>query len=89
MLINPHRARGGGGDGARAGGGDRGRDGGGSLPAGSARRFHARLDGYAQSALRDSPELAEAMGVGRVWLKVETERFGLPAFRTSLGSMAT
>ena len=31
--------------------------------------------------LRDAPELASAMGVGRVVLKVETERFGLPAFK--------
>lgn len=88
MLNNPHRAGGGGGDGARAEGGERGRDGGGSLPGGSARRFHARLDGYAQSALRDSPQLAEAMGVGRVWLKVETERFGLPAFKVLGASWA-
>ena len=43
--------------------------------------FHARMDGYAPSELRDTPELAEAMRVGRVLLKVETERFGLPAFK--------
>jgi diaminopropionate ammonia-lyase len=39
------------------------------------------MDGYSPSELRDSPELAEAMRVGRVLLKVETERFGLPAFK--------
>ncbi|HEX4718938.1 MAG TPA: pyridoxal-phosphate dependent enzyme [Thermoleophilaceae bacterium] len=39
------------------------------------------MAGYAPSELRASPELAEAMRVGRVLLKVETERFGLPAFK--------
>jgi diaminopropionate ammonia-lyase len=43
--------------------------------------FHRGLFGYAPSELRDALELAEAMGVGRVLLKVETERFGLPAFK--------
>ena len=43
--------------------------------------FHRAMDGYAPSELRDAPELAEAMRVGRVLLKVETERFGLPAFK--------
>jgi diaminopropionate ammonia-lyase len=43
--------------------------------------FHRGMDGYAPSELREAPELAEAMGVGRVLLKVETERFGLPAFK--------
>jgi diaminopropionate ammonia-lyase len=39
------------------------------------------MAGYAPSELRDAPELAEAMRVRRVLLKVETERFGLPAFK--------
>src|SRR3954452_14557360 len=43
--------------------------------------FHASLDGYSPSRLIDAPELAEAMGVGRVLLKAETDRFGLPAFK--------
>jgi len=43
--------------------------------------FHRGMPGYAPSELRDAPELAEAMGVRRVLLKVETERFGLPAFK--------
>jgi diaminopropionate ammonia-lyase len=43
--------------------------------------FHRGMDGYAPSELRGAPELAEAMRVGRVLLKVETERFGLPAFK--------
>ena len=48
---------------------------------GAAPAFHRAMDGYAPSELRDAPELAEALGVGRVVLKVETERFGLPAFK--------
>jgi diaminopropionate ammonia-lyase len=51
-------------------------DGGQRAPA-----FHRGMAGYAPSELRDVPELAGAMGVGRVLLKVETERFGLPAFK--------
>src|SRR4051812_8834002 len=43
--------------------------------------FHRALDGYSPGELREAPELAEAMRVGRVLLKVETERFGLPAFK--------
>jgi diaminopropionate ammonia-lyase len=43
--------------------------------------FHHSMEGYAPSQLRDAPELAKAMRVGRVLLKVETERFGLPAFK--------
>jgi diaminopropionate ammonia-lyase len=49
--------------------------------ADAAPAFHRRMAGYAPSELRDSPELAQAMRVGRVLLKVETERFGLPAFK--------
>lgn len=48
---------------------------------GDAREFHQSLDGYEPTELRDAPELAEAMGVRRVLLKVERERFGLPAFK--------
>jgi diaminopropionate ammonia-lyase len=52
-------------------------------PAGrrGAPAFHRAMAGYAPSELRDAPELAQAMRVGRVVLKVETERFGLPAFK--------
>lgn len=39
------------------------------------------MAGYAPTELRDAPELADAMRVGRVLLKVETERFSLPAFK--------
>ena len=44
-------------------------------------RFHRGLPGYAPTPLIDSPELAGEWGVGRVLLKFERERFGLPAFK--------
>jgi diaminopropionate ammonia-lyase len=68
FLANPWRARA---DAAAA------------MPAADPRAtaFHRGLDGYAASPLIDAPELAQAMRVGRVWLKVETERLGLPAFK--------
>ncbi len=43
--------------------------------------FHRALPGYAPSPLVDAPGLASAWGVGRVLLKLESERFGLPAFK--------
>ncbi len=43
--------------------------------------FHLRLPGYAPTPLRDCPELAAELGVGRVFVKEEAERFGLPAFK--------
>jgi diaminopropionate ammonia-lyase len=50
-------------------------------PGHAAPTFHRRLAGYVGAALLESPELAQEMRVGRVCLKVETERFGLPAFK--------
>jgi diaminopropionate ammonia-lyase len=50
-------------------------------PAAHATAFHRSLSGYAPSDLRDAPGLAEAMGVRRVLVKVDSERFGLPAFK--------
>jgi diaminopropionate ammonia-lyase len=51
--------------------------------------FHQRLRGYAPTPLIDSPELAAALGVGRVLVKVEADRFGLPAFKILGASWAT
>jgi diaminopropionate ammonia-lyase len=51
-------------------------------------RFHRSLPGYATTPLIDAPALAEAWGVGRVWLKFEHERFGLPAFKALGASWA-
>jgi diaminopropionate ammonia-lyase len=44
-------------------------------------RFHRSLPGYEPTPLVDAPELAAEWGVGRVLLKFERERFGLPAFK--------
>lgn len=43
--------------------------------------LHRRLPGYAPTALRPLPELAQRWGVARVLAKTETARFGLPSFK--------
>ena len=43
--------------------------------------FHQYLHGYAPTRLLDATELAVELGVARVWLKDETSRLGLPAFK--------
>ncbi|MDQ4128683.1 MAG: diaminopropionate ammonia-lyase [Actinomycetota bacterium] len=43
--------------------------------------FHRRLPGYEPTPLADAPGLAKALGVGRVWVKDESYRLGLPAFK--------
>ena len=57
-------------------------------PSRASYSFHRRLDGYAPTRLMEAPTLARALGVGRVWTKLETERFGLPAFKILGGSWA-
>jgi diaminopropionate ammonia-lyase len=51
--------------------------------------FHRRLPGYAVTPVRDLPELAAATGVGRVLVKDESSRMGLPAFKILGASWAT
>jgi diaminopropionate ammonia-lyase len=43
--------------------------------------FHSALAGYAPTPLIDAPALASELDVGRIVLKFERERFGLPAFK--------
>ncbi|MFG1998350.1 pyridoxal-phosphate dependent enzyme [Spirillospora sp. NPDC048911] len=43
--------------------------------------FHAGLPGYAPTPLVELPALAEELQVGRVFVKDESSRFGLPAFK--------
>ena len=43
--------------------------------------FHRRLPGYDATPLVDTPGLAGALGVGKVWVKDESWRLGLPAFK--------
>ena len=47
--------------------------------------FHRALAGYAPTRLVDLPALAAELGVGRVLVKDESHRLGLPAFK-SLGA---
>lgn len=49
--------------------------------AGAVLAFHRALPGYAATPLVDAPRLARSWGVGKVLLKFERERFGLPAFK--------
>jgi diaminopropionate ammonia-lyase len=51
--------------------------------------FHRRLPGYRESRLVDAPQLAKALGVGKVFVKDETSRFGLPSFKVLGASWAT
>ncbi len=48
---------------------------------GSLAAFHESLPGYAPTRLVDVPELAEELEVGRVLVKEESSRLGLPAFK--------
>jgi diaminopropionate ammonia-lyase len=58
-------------------------------PGGQVQAFHRRLPGYAPTPLRDLPELAERLGVGRLLVKDESSRMGLPAFKILGASWAT
>lgn len=50
------------------------------VPAGVA-AFHRTLPGYAPTPLVELPPLAAELGVERVFVKDESSRFGLPAFK--------
>jgi diaminopropionate ammonia-lyase len=43
--------------------------------------FHRRLPGYTPTRLVDAPSLAALLAVGKVWVKDESARLGLPAFK--------
>jgi len=43
--------------------------------------FHRRLPGYAPTPLVEAKSLAAALGVGTIWVKDESSRLGLPAFK--------
>ena len=51
--------------------------------------FHRQLPGYHATPLIEAPEVAESLGAGRVWVKNEAERLGLPAFKVLGASWAT
>lgn len=51
--------------------------------------FHHRMPAYASTLLFDAPTLADRLGVGRVVIKAETQRMGLPSFKILGASWAT
>ena len=68
------------------------RAGGGSLRRSTDPRavaFHRSMPGYAPSALVEAPRAAARLGLSRLLVKLETERFGLPAFKILGASWAT
>lgn len=58
-------------------------------PTTSARSFHETLPGYRPTPLVSLPSLAEELGVGRVLVKDESSRMGLPAFKVLGASWAS
>jgi diaminopropionate ammonia-lyase len=52
------------------------------------RAFHAGLPGYAPTPLVEVPAIAAELGVGRVFVKDESARMGLPAFKVLGASWA-
>src|SRR5215217_436987 len=51
-------------------------------------RFHCRLPGYEETPLVDAPRLADTLGIGKVFVKDESSRLGLPAFKVLGASWA-
>ena len=60
----------------------------GMAAARAARRFHRTLPGYDVTPLRELTHLAKALGVGGFFVKDESFRFGLNAFKALGGSYA-
>ena len=56
--------------------------------SGEVRAFHASLPGYTPSPLTEVPALAGELGVGRAFVKDESSRLGLPAFKVLGASWA-
>ena len=54
-----------------------------------ATRFHRSMPGYAPSAIAEAPTAAAALGLEKLVVKLETERFGLPSFKVLGASWAT
>ena len=50
--------------------------------------FHSGIAGYAQTPLVSLPNLAKQLGVGQIFVKDESTRFGLNAFKALGGSYA-
>lgn len=54
----------------------------------AAREFHRGMDGYAPTPLVELPALAADLGIQKFWVKDESKRFGLNAFKALGGSYA-
>jgi diaminopropionate ammonia-lyase len=50
-------------------------------PERAALEYHRRLPGYERSPLLEAPPLAAELGLGRLWVKDESSRLGLPSFK--------
>jgi diaminopropionate ammonia-lyase len=50
-------------------------------PSAEAAAFHEALPGYAPTPVRELPGVASELGLGRVLVKDESDRLGLPAFK--------
>lgn len=57
--------------------------------AGDPLEFHRKLPHYAATPLVSAPSIAASVGVGRVLVKDESRRFGLPSFKLLGASWAT
>lgn len=51
-------------------------------------RFHRRLPDYKPTPLVSTPKIARQLGVAKAWVKLESQRFGLPAFKVLGASWA-
>ncbi|HEX5469611.1 MAG TPA: diaminopropionate ammonia-lyase [Gaiellaceae bacterium] len=60
-----------------------------TAPSGEPLAYHRRLPGYQPTPLVDAPRLARRLGVGRVSVKDESARLGLPSFKILGASWAT
>ena len=52
-----------------------------AAPDRAALDYHRRLPGYDRSPLLEAPSLAAELGLGRLWVKDESSRLGLPSFK--------
>jgi diaminopropionate ammonia-lyase len=59
-----------------------------AFAASGAQAFHRSLPGYAPTPLVPVPALADALGVGEVFVKDESSRLGMPAFKVLGASWA-
>ncbi len=56
--------------------------------AAQARKFHSSFPGYAPTPLAELKNAASELGVGGIWVKDESKRFGLNAFKVLGGGFA-